>query len=92
MQTISVENDVNENFTLMRQNSQTYVDPSSDVFAASEISTSDRSESASKIENRYGAASKRWKTVVKNFMNAPERESEPPLFCSIGGGGGVMIR
>jgi hypothetical protein len=70
MQTISVENDVNENFTLMRQNSQTYVDPSSDVFAASEISTSDRSESATKIENRYGAASKRWKTVVKNFMNA----------------------
>jgi len=68
MQTISVENDVNENFSLMRQNSQTYVDPSSDVFAASE--TSDRSESATQIENRYGAASKRWKTVVKNFMNA----------------------
>jgi hypothetical protein len=70
MQTIFVENDVNDNFSLMKQNSKTYVDPSLDVFAASEISTSDRSETATKIENRYGAASKRWKTVVKNFMNA----------------------
>jgi hypothetical protein len=57
------------NFTNLSEPVSLYVDLSKDVFAYSD-SVQPEANSAFESVNRYGAASKKWRTVVRNFMNA----------------------
>jgi hypothetical protein len=63
-----VDTSTNDNFTKLPEPTQSFTDPSKYVFRSQEdsIDTGAVPDSG----NRYGAASKRWKMVVRNFMNA----------------------
>ena len=47
-----------------------YKDPSSGQFGADDVSVTEKPKAVAGSGSRYGAASKRWKTVVRNFLNA----------------------
>jgi hypothetical protein len=63
-----VDTNSSDNFTKLPEPTQLFTDPSKYVFSSHDdtIETGAVPDSG----NRYGAASKRWKMVVRNFMNA----------------------
>jgi hypothetical protein len=80
MQEISSEIDADDGFKKMQEPVKLYVDPSLHNFLADDSALSETKMIQS--ENRYGASSKKWKTIVKNFMNASRFSGfERYFFC-----------
>jgi hypothetical protein len=68
MREMTSETDVRESFVRMPEPTKVNIDPSDHDFTGNDNLASEARSLQN--ENRYGPASKRWKNIVKNFMNA----------------------